>query len=189
MKQSIQSPSWLTKERAIIGGGLLLAVVVLVVSIMAIVNPPVDPRVAIVEGVESFPGLVPQHVNTPVTYPQSPPAGGPHNPVWQNCGFYDAPVATEAAIHSLEHGAVWVAYRQDLAAAELNVLRQVSAPGSKLLVSMWEGELPAPMIASAWGVQRAVGSASDPALEDFVRRFAGSLGSPGHDAPCSGGQR
>lgn len=129
------------------------------------------------------------HVTGAPTMYSLPPVGGDHAEMWQTCGFYDAPVATEAAIHSLEHGAVWVAYRQDLAAAELNVLRQVSAPGSKLLVSMWEGELPAPMIASAWGVQRAVGSASDPALEDFVRRFAGSLGSPGHDAPCSGGQR
>ena len=129
------------------------------------------------------------HVTAAPTMYSVPPVGGDHAEIWQTCGFYEGPVATEAAIHSLEHGAVWIAYRQDLAANELDVLRRVSAPESKLLVSMWEGELPAPMVASAWGVQRAVMSASDPALSDFVRRFAGSPRSPGHDAPCSGGQR
>lgn len=116
-----------------------------------------------------------------------PPVGGDHAEIWQPCGFYEGPVATEAAIHSLEHGAVWVVYRGDLAATELDLLRRMGAPGSKLLVSMWEGELPTPMIASAWGVQRSVVTASDPALEDFVRLFAGSARSPGSDAPCTGG--
>ena len=129
------------------------------------------------------------HVTGAPTMYSAPPVGGDHAEIWQTCGFYERPVAAEAAIHSLEHGAVWVAYRQDLAANELDILRRMSAPESKLLVSMWEGELPAPMVASAWGVQRAVWSASDPALSDFVRRFAGSLRSPGHDAPCSEGQR
>jgi hypothetical protein len=32
-----------------------------------------------------------QHVGGNIAYGQDlgiPPAGGPHNPVWQNCGFY-----------------------------------------------------------------------------------------------------
>ena len=33
---------------------------------------------------------------------------GEHNPVWQNCGFYNKPVRDESAVHSLEHGAVWI---------------------------------------------------------------------------------
>lgn len=117
-----------------------------------------------------------------------PPVGGDHAVIWQSCGFYEGTVATEAAIHSMEHGAVWVVYRGDLAATELDLLRRLGAPGSKVLISMWEGELPTPMIASAWGVQRAVITASDPALEDFVRLFAGSPRSPGSAAPCTGGQ-
>lgn len=142
-----------------------------------------------VAGVSYFEVSSWSHVTgAPTTY-SLPPVGGDHAETWQTCGFYEGPVATEAAIHSLEHGAVWVAYRQDIAATDLAVLRRLSAPGSKVLVSMWEGELPAPMIASAWGVQRAVEFASDPALEDFVRRFAGSVRSPGPDAPCTGGQR
>src|SRR6188508_810205 len=49
-----------------------------------------------------------QHSNDPQTYSESPPVGGPHNPVWQNCGYYAAPINNENGVHSLEHGAVWI---------------------------------------------------------------------------------
>src|SRR5512140_19674 len=39
-------------------------------------------------GTKTFEGLARSHVDTPVKYPQTPPVGGPHNPVWQTCGFY-----------------------------------------------------------------------------------------------------
>ncbi|MCQ3978835.1 MAG: DUF3105 domain-containing protein, partial [Anaerolineae bacterium] len=43
-----------------------------------------------VEGVVTF--NVPQgHQDGSLTYPQTPPAGGIHNPSWQNCGIYDQP--------------------------------------------------------------------------------------------------
>jgi hypothetical protein len=31
--------------------------------------------------------------------------------MWQNCGFHSDPVRNETAVHSMEHGAVWVSYR------------------------------------------------------------------------------
>ena len=57
------------------------------------------------------------HTTQPVTYEQTPPVGGDHNPTWLNCGVYTAPVPNELAVHALEHGAVWVTYRSDLPAA------------------------------------------------------------------------
>jgi hypothetical protein len=58
-----------------------------------------------------------QHVGGNIDYDQdlvTPPAGGPHNPIWQNCGYYDDPVRDENAVHSLEHGAVWITYQSAL---------------------------------------------------------------------------
>jgi hypothetical protein len=59
-------------------------------------------------GVTSYSNLSRDHTKEPVDYPQSPPVGGPHNPIWQNCGFYSKPVRDENAVHSMEHGAVWI---------------------------------------------------------------------------------
>ncbi|MBA2781860.1 MAG: DUF3105 domain-containing protein, partial [Rubrobacteraceae bacterium] len=38
-----------------------------------------------------------EHTEGDVDYAQTPPAGGEHNPVWQNCGYYDKPVRDENA--------------------------------------------------------------------------------------------
>ncbi|MCA1688251.1 MAG: DUF3105 domain-containing protein, partial [Actinobacteria bacterium] len=63
------------------------------------------------------------HTEADVDYAQTPPAGGEHNPVWQNCGFYEEPVRDELAVHSLEHGAVWITYLPDLPQDEIERLR------------------------------------------------------------------
>ena len=63
------------------------------------------------------------HVTTAVSYEQTPPAGGEHAPVWLNCGTYVKPVPNENAVHAMEHGAVWVTYRPDLPAAQVEQLR------------------------------------------------------------------
>ena len=57
----------------------------------------------------------PVHTESIVDYELRPPAGGIHNPVWWNCGFYDEAIPDENVVHDLEHGAVWLAYAPDLA--------------------------------------------------------------------------
>ena len=55
---------------------------------------------AAIPGVLTFGGLARTHVTGTVSYPQQPPAGGPHSPVWLNCGVYAAPVPSANAVHS-----------------------------------------------------------------------------------------
>ncbi|MDP9987302.1 hypothetical protein J2S98_002469 [Arthrobacter oryzae] len=72
-----------------------------------------------IEGVISYAGLSRNHVQTAVTYPQRPGVGGDHSPVWTNCGAYDRPVQETRAVHSLEHGAVWISYQPGLPADDI----------------------------------------------------------------------
>src|SRR5690348_8879847 len=62
------------------------------------------------DDVEIHDDLDPAHTPEDVDYPQSPPAGGPHDPVWLDCGVYEEPVREENAVHDLEHGTVWITY-------------------------------------------------------------------------------
>ena len=141
-------------------------------------SPP--PGVTVVEG------LANDHVQGDVDYPQNPPVGGPHAPVWQNCGVYSSPVPSETAVHSMEHGAVWLTYRPDLARSEVRDLQELAEERSYVLVSPFPG-LPAPVVASAWGRQLVVADADDPRLERFVDAFERGPQSPEPGAPCSGG--
>ncbi|MCA1692562.1 MAG: DUF3105 domain-containing protein, partial [Actinobacteria bacterium] len=109
--------------------------------------------------VQTFPPPTARHVQGKVNYPQTPPVGGDHNAVWQNCGFYSGPIESERAVHSMEHGAVWVTYRPDLPRAQVDVLRQLARSRAYVLVSPWkDSSLPAPVVASAWAAQLKLSS-------------------------------
>jgi putative peptide zinc metalloprotease protein len=126
------------------------------------------------------------HTSAPISYPQTPPVGGPHTPQWQNCGFYDLPIVAEHAVHSLEHGAVWVTYHPDLPPAQVEVLRRLARRERLVLVSPYAG-LPVPVVASAWGRQVRLDSADDHRLGRFVRLFQRGLQAPEREGPCTDG--
>src|SRR5918912_1365084 len=122
------------------------------------------------EGVESFAIPSRNHVEGTVSYPQTPPVGGPHNPVWQNCGFYSSPVRNENAVHSLEHGAVWITYQPDLPSDQVETLKNLAKDNSYVLVSPYP-DSPSPVVGTAWGKQLQLDSANDPRLEQFVNAY------------------
>ena len=63
-----------------------------------------------------------RHVTGHVTYDHTPPAGGQHFAQWLRCDVYDAPVPNEFAVHSEEHGAVWLTYQPGEDPAPLRAL-------------------------------------------------------------------
>ena len=68
-------------------------------------------------GVQTYSGLSQKHLGKGeygITSPQSPPVGGAHSPVWLKCQAYTEELPKVNAVHSLEHGAVWVTSRPDL---------------------------------------------------------------------------
>src|SRR5512135_382780 len=93
----------------ILGGGA-----VAIVLIIAFLLSPRPVSTAGLDGVVTYDNLPRDHSEAPQQYPQTPPVGGVHSSVWQNCGIYDQPIRNENAVHSLEHGAVWITYQPDL---------------------------------------------------------------------------
>ncbi len=137
------------------------------------------------EGVTAVPVESQSHVEGDVEYATVPGAGGDHAPVWVNCGFYPTAQIEEQAVHSLEHGAVWIAYRPDLSGSELDQLVDVAAQPFTLVTPV-EG-LDAPVVATAWGARIEVGNADDPALAEFLTFFRQGPQTPEPGAPCTGG--
>jgi hypothetical protein len=139
-----------------------------------------------VEGVQEYEDLTRNHVPGIVEYELSPPAGGDHNENWQNCDFYTEPVANEHAVHSLEHGAVWITYDPDLPEDDLETLREDMGNSGFVLVSPYEGQA-SPVVLTAWGIQLEVDSVDDPKVEQFLNKYVQGPQTLEPGAACSGG--
>jgi hypothetical protein len=127
-----------------------------------------------------------QHLPGPLHYRETPPMGGPHNIVWQTCGIYTTPIHNEHGVHALEHGAIWITYRPDLPAADVQRL-QALASDDYMLLSPYPG-LPVPVVASAWNSQIRLTGASDSRLPEFIRRYKNNPDTtPEFGASCLGG--
>ena len=68
------------------------------------------------------------------------PDGGNHNPYPQTCQVYTAAIVPEHAVHSLEHGAVWVTYRPDLPADQVQTLTDEVTGNPYRMLSPYPGQ-------------------------------------------------
>jgi hypothetical protein len=139
----------------------------------------------LLDRVETYDDLSAEHTEDPVDYEQVPPVGGMHNPVPQTCGFYAEPIGSEHAVHSMEHGAVWVTFDPELSAADVQVLEDLADEHDYLIVSPFE-DLPAPVVASAWGVQILLDDVDDPYLVAFIDYFEQGPQTPELGGACGG---
>lgn len=125
------------------------------------------------------------HTLGSVTYAQQPPMRGDHSPVWQRCGFYSMPVRDEHAVHSLEHGVVWITYQPGLPQPQLDVLRALTRRDNQVIVSPYP-DLPAPVVVSVWGRQVSLDTVDEVRVEQAVRDIRNGPKAPEPGGGCDG---
>ncbi|WP_228488947.1 DUF3105 domain-containing protein [Raineyella fluvialis] len=170
----------------IIGGVVAALAVVAAIAIPLALRAQQPKADTSLDAVKQFSGLSNKHTTSSVSYPMSPPVGGDHDPTPQNCGVYTAPVRNENAVHSLEHGAVWITYTPDLAPDQVSVLQADAKGHTHVLVSPYPG-LGSAVVLNAWGLQLPVDSASDPRVAAFIKTYEQGPQTPEPGAECSGG--
>ncbi|MCW2598599.1 MAG: hypothetical protein JWM02_428 [Frankiales bacterium] len=142
-----------------------------------------------VSGIQNTSGLARQHVAGTVSYPNkadTPPNGGNHNVNPESCQVYTQPIANENAVHSLEHGAVWVTYNPTTAsAADIATLKTLVNGNPYRMLSPYPG-LKSPISLQAWGERVLVKKASDPRVKRFLDLFTSGPQAPELGSPCTG---
>jgi hypothetical protein len=106
-----------------------------------------------------------------VDYDRYPPVGGPHDGFWAACNGVVYPVAMrdENMVHTLEHGAVWIAYNpKTIASGDLDILKSLVQGQQFMLMSPYPTLTDHPISLQAWGHQLQVDSASDPRVKEFI---------------------
>lgn len=129
--------------------------------------------------------LTRNHVPGAVDYASLPPSGGDHNAAPQQCAVYTEEIAPEHAVHSLEHGAVWVTYQPDLAEDQVDELAgKVEGDPYGLMSPLADQD--APIVLTAWGRTLEVDSADDSRIDDFLQAYASGPQTPERGAACIG---
>ncbi|UGY93636.1 DUF3105 domain-containing protein [Streptomyces gobiensis] len=145
-------------------------------------------KAAPVRGVKTWEDLSQDHVQTQVDYPMSPAAGGEHHPIWADCDakVYTKEIKEENAVHSLEHGAVWITHNDKAAKADVESLKDRVAKTSYTFLSPYKDQS-SPITLTAWGHQLEVDKASDPRVDQFLDKYVQGEQTPEKGATCSGG--
>ena len=193
-----QGPNW--GPILMFGGAGLLAVLIVGFAAFQVIRQATQPgweeRAGGIEGMSNYLVSNPDwfkfgpegnHKGGVLTYPLAPPVGGVHNDHWQNCmgDVYTAPVAREHAVHSLEHGAVWVTYSPDLPQDQIDELAGKVRDRDYIFMSPFPG-LDKPISLQAWGYQLKVDKADDGRIDEFIGALReNATQEPG--AVCSGG--
>ena len=173
-----------THQRRFLVLGIAL-VVLIGLAVFLLLRGDDDPPAGLGD-VVTYTDLSRDHVAGQVQYPQSPPVGGAHDPIWLDCGVYDRPVREENAVHSLEHGALWITYRPGLSQDEIDSL--AAKLPEKGILSPFEDQ-DAPVVATVWGAQLELDGPDDPRLDLFIQHYGDAHTAPEPTAACVGGVR
>jgi hypothetical protein len=103
----------------------------------------------------------------------------------QTCDVYTEPIAPEHAVHSLEHGAVWITYDDSVPEADVTALAaEVRGNPYRLMSPLPEQD--SPIVLTAWGRTLEVDSADDERVDQFLRAYTNGPQTPERGAACVG---
>ena len=101
-------------------------------------------------------------------YKTNPPTSGPHWVGVAGPGIKTGPVADELVLHSMEHGAVVVWYREGLDQSEIDKIKDAftSASGKKIMLA--RKDLDVPVALTSWGYLLKLETIDQATIKEFI---------------------
>ncbi len=112
------------------------------------------------------------HDTAPISYTESPPAAGTHDPCWHPWGAHTDGVPARRFVHNLEHGGIVLAYEcpegceTDVAALEA----AAKASGRPYIVTPFAG-MPTRFVALAWNHRLLTECVDEAAIVAFAKAY------------------
>jgi hypothetical protein len=125
-----------------------------------------------------------EHLLGDIAYDEPLPSGGDHAPppYWLTCGVYEGEVPPELAVHSLEHGAVWIGLGPDATADDRATATELAERETVIVSDVPDLEAPVELV--SWGRRLTLDSADDPRADEFIEAFVDAEDAPEPGASC-----
>ncbi|CAN5280606.1 DUF3105 domain-containing protein [soil metagenome] len=148
---------------------IVFAVAIIGYAVVQVGNTEAMADPASIEGLQEYEYAPSQHVPGTVDYAETPPVGGEHDNAWADCTgtVYNTQIRSENAVHSLEHGAVWITYDPELPQDQVDTLAGIVSGEDYTMLSPFP-DMQGPIALQTWGTQLFVDSADDPRIEQFI---------------------
>ncbi len=102
--------------------------------------------------------------NPPLT-----PAGGPHYVQPLRAGIYEQQIPDGNAIHSLEHGMVWISYQPDeVTAPTFETIEGIASDFGRDVILSPRVENSSPIIVVSWGRRLVMEDVDEQLVRDFI---------------------
>lgn len=102
-------------------------------------------------------------------YNSNPPTGGWHYAAPAQTGIYDKEFPDEEIVHNLEHGHIWISYRPDLAADQVEKLAEIAQSyGSRIIITL-RAKNDSPIAVVAWQYLLKMDSVDEEQIRNFVK--------------------
>lgn len=168
----------LTTDRIIIGGVALFVVAFLVVivanSSASQGSAPALNLAAIPDNSQTFPDQGGDHITPGDSHPpynSNPPTSGWHYADPADVGVYPTALQDEQLVHNLEHGHVWLSYRDADDQAAIDLLSQIQRAYPRHVIVTYRPQNDTRVAAAAWGRLLTLDELDADQLYAFVQRY------------------
>lgn len=167
--------------------GVLFAVGIVVVVGLAIyffvfnnnqalpeLNPDFDVA-SVPDNSEGFESMGQQHVadSEPHNYNSNPPTSGAHNARWVTpIGVFTRQLSDFQLVHNLEHGHVWISYRDDGDTEAIDLLRAIQQKYPDRVIVSYRPENDARIAVAAWTRLLNLDELDSDQIEAFIVRYS-----------------
>lgn len=122
--------------------------------------------------VAEFPLEGRDHVSagTAVAYKTNPPTSGSHLAEAENWGVYDEEIDDKTAVHSLEHGGIWISY-QDLSDEAVVTLEEIGRENSQSVIVSSRPANDDKIVIASWGRMMRLEAADKALIQKYIDTY------------------
>lgn len=160
----------------VIAAGIVVVVAVIVIAVLAIRSsqlPDVDTS-AVADNSVTFPIQGQTHIpegSPRPNYNSNPPTSGDHYVYALRAGVYDQTPPDENLVHNLEHGHIWLSYRDADDTEAISALTAIQSQFPNWVVVTYRPENDSRIAAAAWGRLLSLDAPDEDQILAFIMRY------------------